>query len=88
MQLEDEVAALNLPKPHFVHSLSASVSDRLWSRYVPAAQPAQRLVVAPVAASCTSYLVPGGQLSHRALPLVPATLRVGHVSQLCPPGAS
>ena len=41
VQVEEDVApmaGLDFPRPHFAHSLSASVSFRVWLRYVPAGQ--------------------------------------------------
>ena len=74
---EDPVAALDLPSPHTVHSLSASVSVRLWPRYVPAGQLAHG-VDAAVTGSAASYLVPARHTLHRAKPLASAYERVAH----------
>ena len=73
VEADDE---LDVPSPHLAHSLSASVSLRLWSRYVPAGQLAQGLDVAETS-SAPSYLVPAWHNLHRVRPLVSAKVRFG-----------
>ena len=56
--MHDEAdAGLDFPTSQVAHSLSALVSVRLLSRYVPAGQLAQGFAVA-VTSSAPSYLVP------------------------------
>ena len=75
----DADTELDFPSPHLAHSLSASVSLRLWSRYVPAGQLAQGMDVAETS-SAPSYLRPTWQTLHRTSPLVSAKVRFGQGS--------
>ena len=72
----DADAVLDVPSPHLAHSLSVSVSLRLWSRYVPAGQLAQGMDVAETS-SVPSYFLPAWQTLHSARPLVSAKVRFG-----------
>ena len=64
MQVDEEVAPvveLDFPVVHVMHSFSAAVTERLWSRYVPAGQLTQGLAppfpwtyVVPLSQSSTS----------------------------------
>ena len=72
----DEDAALDVPSPHLAHSLSASVSLRLWSRYVPAGQLTHGLSVGETS-SLASKRDPGGHTLQRSRPLTSANVRLG-----------
>ena len=78
---DDDELPLDFPNGHSVHSLSAAVALRLWSRYLPAAQPAHGLTVGPWAAVLLSYVVRAGQTSHRVMPFVNAKVRFGQILQ-------
>ena len=74
----DADAALDFPSPHLAHSLSATVSLRLLSRYFPAGQLAHGLAVAEMS-SAASNVVPAWQTLHVTQPLALAKVRSGHV---------
>ena len=70
--------ALDFPTSQVAHSLSALLSVRLWSRYVPAGQPVQGLAVGVTSSVVPSYLLPAWQTLHRVRPLSSANVRLGH----------
>ena len=75
-EAEAALAGLDFPTSQVAHSLSALVSVRLLSRYVPAGQLAQGFAVA-VTSSAPSYLVPAWQTLQRVRPLTSAKVQLG-----------